>query len=490
MSSSNSEINFTDKTIRADREHQCLKVKPYHKSTDRNSLLLFAICHPKHLKENLPVGQFLLLKRNSSSKNDFLEEAATLSHKIRLRGYSKKSIHKALKRAKHINRVSLLEYNKKPTQEENFVFVSTFTNLSNQIMKIIEKNWKVLEEGNPSRERQHISPLAFCELCILRGKYTMEMRCPNQTAATTIVLLGFPSPPPLHILQFPVFLMIYLLTVIENTIIIIVVRSSHLIQSPMYLLISYLSCLEILYINITVPKMLENILSACKSISLPACIIQLYLFLTMACSECFLLAVMAYDRYLAICHPLHYTMMMTIKRCSLLTIGCCVGGLMASTFSSILISQLDFCGPNVIDHYFCDISPLLHLSCTDVSVIEVVDFIAACVVLVSPLLVTMVSYGYIIAAVLRIPSAAGQKKTFSTCASHLIVVTMFFGTGIFTYARPRAIKSFELNKLVSAMYTIVTPVINPLIYTLRNKEFKEVLGRTITQRHAQTFCGL
>jgi olfactory receptor len=246
----------------------------------------------------------------------------------------------------------------------------------------------------------------------------------------------------------------------------------------MYFFLANLSVLETFYTTVTVPKLLAGLLAGARTISFSGCLTQLFLFLSLGSSECFLLATMACDRYLAICHPLHYPAIMDSRLCLQLALSAWLGGFLASFVSTALISRLRFCGSNVLNHFFCDISPLLQLSCSDTTTIETLDFVAALAVLATSLMVTTVSYAHILATVLRIPGA-GHQKAFSTCASHLVVVVIFYTTTIFMYARPHAISSFDLNKLVSVVYSVVTPLLNPIIYCLRNRDIREALAKLL-----------
>ncbi|EPY85347.1 olfactory receptor 6-like protein [Camelus ferus] len=299
----------------------------------------------------------------------------------------------------------------------------------------------------------------------------------SETLVTEFILLSFPELCHLQALLFGSFLTIYVVTVLENLVIVVTVRASHQLHTPMYFFLANLSVLETLYTSVTVPKLLAGLLAWARTISFSGCLTQLFLFLSLGSSECFLLATMACDRYLAICCPLHYVAIMDWRLCLSLALSAWLGGFLASFMSTALISRLRFCGPNVLNHFFCDISPLLQLSCSDTTTIEVLDFIAALAVLATSLLVTMVSYARILATVLRIPGSAGRQKAFSTCASHLVVVAIFYTTTIFMYARPRAVSSFDLNKLVSVVYSVVTPLLNPIIYCLRNRDIREALAK-------------
>ncbi|XP_066485659.1 olfactory receptor 6B1-like [Tiliqua scincoides] len=304
----------------------------------------------------------------------------------------------------------------------------------------------------------------------------------NQTTISEFILLGFPAGLEIQLFLFVLFSLTYLLTVLENLTIISVVKGNRNLHKPMYFFLSNLSFLEIWYISVTLPRLLVDFWSLSKIISFQSCMAQLYFFISLMCTECVLLAVMAYDRYVAICNPLRYPVIMTHRLCFQLAVLPWACGFSISLVKVIFISRLSFCGPGVINHFFCDISPVLNLSCTDMSVAELVDFILALVILLIPLFVTILSYLFIITSIFRIPTTQGKKKAFSTCASHLTVVIIFFSTTVFMYARPRKIHPFNLNKIVSIFYAVITPALNPLIYCLRNKEVKEALRRKVSKK--------
>ncbi|NXP69810.1 O11L1 protein, partial [Ramphastos sulfuratus] len=304
----------------------------------------------------------------------------------------------------------------------------------------------------------------------------------NVTSVLEFKLLGFSSNSCCQILLFTVFLFFYTLTILGNIIIISVVTLEPQLHSPMYRFLKNLSFLEICYTTTVVPKMLANLLAKRKSISFSGCMAQLYYFVSLGATECYLLAAMAYDRFLAVCQPLHYAVVMTPESCSRLAVGCWVTGVCTGFLPCLMISRLNFCNYNLIDHFFCDISPLLKLSCSDTSVTEAVIFILSLLVLSSCFLFTLLSYIFIIFSILKIPSASGKRSTFSTCSSHLMVVTMYYGAMISMYVRPVYNLSSELNKAVSVLYTVATPLLNPLIYSMRNKAFKKALGK-ILLRH-------
>ncbi|EFB14155.1 hypothetical protein PANDA_014438, partial [Ailuropoda melanoleuca] len=306
----------------------------------------------------------------------------------------------------------------------------------------------------------------------------------NITHISEFILVGFPTSPWLQVLLFLLFLVTYLFVLLENLVIFLTVWITGSLHKPMYYFLGTMSFLETWYVSVTVPKMLAGFLLRPNTISFLGCMIQLYFFISLACTECVLLAAMAYDRYVAICCPLHYPAMMTTGFCVQLTISSWVSGFTISMAKVYFISQVAFCGNNILNHFFCDVSPILKLACMDFSMAEMVDFVLAILILVFPLSVTVLSYGFIVSTILHIPSATGQWKAFSTCASHLTVVVIFYTAVIFMYVRPRAIASFNSNKLISAIYAVFTPLLNPIIYCLRNKEVKDAIRKTMSSGQA------
>ncbi|NWV72918.1 OR6B1 protein, partial [Dasyornis broadbenti] len=301
----------------------------------------------------------------------------------------------------------------------------------------------------------------------------------NDTHIHKFILLGFPTTREQQTLLFVILLTVYLLTVTENIVIITLIISNRQLHKPMYFFLGHLAFLEAWYISVTVPKLLVNLLVKNKSISFAGCMAQLYFFIALVCTECALLAVMAYDRYVAICSPLHYVVTMSPRLCVQLATGSWLLGFLMSVLKVFFISQLSFCGPSVINHFYCDISPLLNLSCTKRRAAEMVDFVSALLILLIPLSVIIISYINIISTILLIPMAQNRKKAFSTCASHLAVVIIFFSATLFIYARPRSVHSLGLHKLVSIIYTVLTPMLNPFIYCLRNREIKDTLLKVL-----------
>ncbi|XP_026712925.1 olfactory receptor 226-like, partial [Athene cunicularia] len=260
------------------------------------------------------------------------------------------------------------------------------------------------------------------------------------------------------------------------------VWTNYNLHSPMYFFLTNLSFLEIWYVTVTLPKTMLSFMSETKQISFMGCMTQLYFFLSLGNTECLLLAVMAYDRYVAICKPFHYSNIMRHTVCFYLTMGSWMTGFLVSGCKIFFISQLTYCGPNVINHFFCDVSPLLNLACTDMERAVLMDFVAALFILLMPLSVVIISYTYIIFTVLHISSVQSCQKAFSTCASHLIVVIVFYATSIFIYVRPKTFPVHDTNKIVSALYAVVVPLFNPIIYCLRNQEIKDALQKVLFRR--------
>ncbi|KAK9410285.1 olfactory receptor [Crotalus adamanteus] len=305
----------------------------------------------------------------------------------------------------------------------------------------------------------------------------------NWTLVTEFVLIGFTGIQEAWLPLFGFFLIMYLLTLMENGILVLAVATEKRLHTPMYFFLIHLSFLDIWYTSLTVPKMLAGFgYPAGQKISYSACLTQLYLFTFLGSTECFLLAAMAYDRYVAICIPLRYHEIVDQNTCLILAIGSWLAGFLTPVLPVYFMSQLTFCGPNVIDHFFCDASPLLILSCTDISLKESIDFLVSLLVLLISSLVIIISYVHIIITVLKINSLVGRQRTFSTCTAHLMVVAVFYGTLFFMYVRIKVTSSINLNKVVSVFYAVVTPVLNPLIYSLRNTEVKGALYKIISEK--------
>ncbi|XP_021538023.2 olfactory receptor 5 [Neomonachus schauinslandi] len=301
----------------------------------------------------------------------------------------------------------------------------------------------------------------------------------NMTKVQEFVLLGLSTRLDIRDVLFAVFLTLYLLALLENTLIIYLICSHNELRKPMYFFLGNLSCLEMCYLSVTMPRLLVGLRTGPCHVSFTACMTQLFFFISLICTECTLLASMAYDCYVAICCPLHYPLLMRPQVCLGLALSSWLGGLLVSVIKTACIASLFYCSPNVLNHFFCDVSPLLNLSCTHVALTELVDFISAIIILWGSLLVAIASYVAIGRAVLRMPSAAARHKVLSTCASHLVVVGIFYSATLFIYARPSRIEAMDLNKVLSVIYTEVMPMCNPVIYCLRNREVQAAFRRTL-----------
>nr|XP_033799948.1 olfactory receptor 1019-like [Geotrypetes seraphini] len=301
----------------------------------------------------------------------------------------------------------------------------------------------------------------------------------NHTKVTEFIILGFSELPEIQLILFLVFLTIYLLSVVGNLLIMSAVCTEPRLHNPMFFFLINLSFLEICYVNVTVPKLLAMLITQYKIISFTQCMTQLYLFLSCTSTEFYLLTAMAYDRYVAICNPLHYTIIMNRKVCTGLIIVSWIIAFLDPVPHVIFASLSSFCRSNKINHFFCDITALMTLSCSGTSVIETINYIECPLLVFTPFILIIVSYVYIISAILKIRSSDGRKKAFSTCSSHLIVVLLFYGTSMGVYTRPKSAYSMDLNKLLTIVYITAIPLLNPLIYSLRNKELKRTLWKGI-----------
>ncbi|EHB05192.1 Olfactory receptor 478 [Heterocephalus glaber] len=304
----------------------------------------------------------------------------------------------------------------------------------------------------------------------------------NCTAVTEFILLGLTDDPVLQVILFMIILCIYLVTISGNLSTIILIRVSSQLHHPMYLFLSHLAFSDIGYSSSVTPNMLVNFLVETNTISHLGCGIQLGSAVFFGTSECFLLAAMAYDRFVAVCKPLLYSTKMSTQLCVQLLVVTYIGGFInASSFTFCFYSLL-FCRSNAVNHFFCDFAPLLELSSSDVSVPAVALSFSAGSIIVVTLFVTVISYIYILITILKMRSTEGRHKAFSTCTSHLTAVTLYFGTIFFIYVMPKSSYSTDQNKVVSVFYMVVIPMLNPLIYSLRNKEIKEALKRELGRK--------
>ncbi|XP_028560166.2 olfactory receptor 5V1-like [Podarcis muralis] len=300
-----------------------------------------------------------------------------------------------------------------------------------------------------------------------------DIEAKNQSELSEFIILGFKNLQEVHFLLFSGFLIIYLFTVLWNTFIITMAIVDQRLRTPMYFFLGNLSCLDICYITTTIPQMLDLLLTESSTISYTGCVLQLFFFFSFVGIECLLLAVMAFDRYVAICNPLRYSLIIKRNVCLQLATASWVGGFLNSAVHTYFAFQLPFCGDNRLDAFYCDIPPLLKLSCGDISLNQKLLLTIGLFIAWTPMFCILLSYVYIISSVLKIRSTEGRQKAFSTCSSHLTVVLLFYGSCIFTYLRPVPTQSSVNTKLIPLMYSILTPLLNPIIYTLRNKDVKK-----------------
>ncbi|XP_062992679.1 olfactory receptor 1E5-like [Elgaria multicarinata webbii] len=313
-------------------------------------------------------------------------------------------------------------------------------------------------------------------------QFKLSMEVENQTTTvTSFVFLGFSYDTTIQNFLFFIFFFIYVVTLMGNITIMTVIRGNSNFNSPMYFFLSHLSFIDICFSSITVPKLLDNVYGS-QAISYNSCLTQMFFILLTGTTECFILAAMAYDRYAAICKPLHYVQIMNRAFCRWL-----VGGVWAISFfhamtNTLPILKLVFCGPNIIQHFSCELPSLLVLSCSETFLNITVFFISACILALFSFFVILLSYVNIVASILKIHSAEARRKTFSTCSSHLIVVVLFYGTGCLRYMRPRSASSIIMDEYFSVQYSISTPMLNPIIYSLKNREVKEAIKKVIKKQ--------
>nr|XP_020755959.1 olfactory receptor 12-like [Odocoileus virginianus texanus] len=299
------------------------------------------------------------------------------------------------------------------------------------------------------------------------------------------VLDGFEGGPQTQALLFALFLALYVVDVLGNLTMIVLITLDARLHSPMYFFLKNLSFLDLCYSSVIYPKALFDLMSSTKVITLGGCATQFFFFSLLITTEGFLLAVMAYDRFVAICSPLRYPISMRPSVCARLVLGCYCGGCLNSILQTSFTFSLPFCSSNHIDHFLCDVPPLLKLACADTTINELVMFGICGLIIVGTTLVVLISYGYITGTILRMRSGGGRHKLFSTCGSHMTAVSLFYGTLFVMYAQPGAVESMEQGKVVSVFYTLVIPMLNPLIYSLRNKDVQDALWR-LGQKHTAT----
>ena len=301
----------------------------------------------------------------------------------------------------------------------------------------------------------------------------------NESSFAGFILLGFSDRLQLELILFVVLLIFYIFTLLGNTIIIALSYLDPRLHTPMYFFLSNLSFLDMCYTTSIVPQFLFNLSGEDKSISFGGCIVQMYISLALGGTECILLGVMAFDRYAAVCRPLHYTVIMHPRLCALMASASWVTGFANSFLQTVLVFLLPRCGRNKLAHFFCEIPPFLKLVCVDTTMNVYATFFASVIMLLTPVSLIMFSYGWIVKEVLRIKSTGGQRKAFGTCGSHVTVVSLFFGTAIYVYTQPSSSDSQDQDKFMSLFYTVIIPMTNPLIYTLRNRDVNGAIKKVL-----------
>ncbi|XP_062961948.1 olfactory receptor 10J1-like [Cynocephalus volans] len=305
------------------------------------------------------------------------------------------------------------------------------------------------------------------------------MRKENHTLVSEFIFQGFSSFHEHQLTFFVVFLALYILTLAGNAIIVTIIGLDRHLHTPMYFFLSMLSASETLYTLVIIPRMLFNLIGLSQPISLTGCATQMFFFISLAINNCFLLTAMGYDRYVAICNPLRYSVIMSKRVCAQLVWGACSIGLIVAVTQVSAVFRLPFCATKVA-HFFCDIRPVMKLSCIDTTVNEILTLIISVLVILIPMGLVFISYILIISAILKIASAEGRKKAFATCASHLTVVIVHYGCASIAYLKPKSENTRDQDQLISVTYTVITPLLNPMVYTLRNKEVKAALCRAIS----------
>ncbi|KAG8519678.1 Olfactory receptor 6C75 [Galemys pyrenaicus] len=307
----------------------------------------------------------------------------------------------------------------------------------------------------------------------------MPVEMGNGTNVQEFILEGFPAVQHLGKVLFLVHLLAYLASITGNAVIVTITCADSRLQTPMYFFLSIFSFFECCFTSTVIPKLLVIFLLGRQTIPFVACFIQAFIFTFLGAAGFLLMAVMSLDRYMAICKPLHYPTIMNLKNCILLVTACFASGFTLITGLVVKVSQLSFCGSNVIPHFFCDLGPLIHLSCSDTRSVETWAFVLALWLLLTSLIITVIAYSKIVVTVMHLPSAKERQKAFSTCSSHLIVLSLMYSSCIFIYVKPKQMSRLESNREAALVNTVVTPLLNPVIYTLRNKQVHQALRETM-----------
>ncbi|XP_006895503.1 PREDICTED: olfactory receptor 10J1-like [Elephantulus edwardii] len=307
------------------------------------------------------------------------------------------------------------------------------------------------------------------------------MKTENHTMVSEFIFQGFSNFHEHQFTLFVIFLALYILTLAGNVIIVIIISLDHHLHTPMYFFLSMLSASETMYTLVIIPRMLFSLIGLSQPISLAGCATQMFFFITLAINNCFLLTAMGYDRYVAICNPLRYSVIMNKKVCIQLVWGACSIGLIVAITQVLSVFRLPFCSTRVA-HFFCDIRPVMKLSCIDTTINEILTLIISVLVILVPMGLVFISYILIISTILKIASSEGRKKAFATCASHITVVIVHYGCASIAYLKPKSENTRDQDQLISVTYTVITPLLNPVVYTLRNKEVKDALCRAIGKK--------
>ncbi|XP_040267024.1 olfactory receptor 5G3-like [Bufo bufo] len=312
------------------------------------------------------------------------------------------------------------------------------------------------------------------------------MELSNQSSSSRFILLSLSSVPYLKVIAFLTFLVMYLITLLANLLLIIVVKINPKLQTPMYFFLTNLSFIDICFSTTVVPKILENSLAEDRSISVVECAVQMHFHLSFGSTECFILAIMAYDRFAAICKPLHYNTIMSRKTCINLAAVSWISSFINSILQVIYTFQMSFCHTRHVNHFFCEVPPFLQISCSDTWLHEVSMYITAGIIVSLSFILILISYIHILSTILKISSSHGRYKALSTCASHIIVVTFYYGTIMILYLKPRSRSSPDIDKSISLLYSAVTPMLNPIIYSVRNKDVKDTVRKTVVKEVLQS----
>ncbi|KAM9311403.1 olfactory receptor 10A7-like [Gastrophryne carolinensis] len=301
------------------------------------------------------------------------------------------------------------------------------------------------------------------------------MECKNDTAIKEFLLLGLSNRFAVNLVLFIVFLIIYFIILVANSLIILVTVMDRNLQTPMYYFLSNLSLVDICLSSSVIPRLLRDMLAVRKTIPFAECQAQMFMVLFMGQSECLILVVLAYDRYIAICYPLHYTTIISRDACIKISVGTWISGFTIPITCHVLVWNIDFCDQNIINHFYCEMPEIVSLGCSNVNIAQTMIFIASVIVIVIPLIIIIISYINILRAIFKLSSSAGREKTFSTCSSHITVVIMFYGAAGGAYMKPQSPSSPDTGKYFAISFSTITPMLNPLVYTLRNKKVQSAL---------------